>query len=217
MDLKDKWRNLVRTATNPGRHSRGLELTEQQRQDILKAVFERTSHLEEALAAPGAAREWGVDCCPRFERAAPTGCRGLACSAMRAKQLSSTGCGPGGPRPAALFSAICGAGCGARGAGEALPCCMHRREVPGAGQRQAHESRTRPSMRARRHRCRAQAPLEPVGRQRGAGHGRRRFVPGQRRNRVVTAPGRAALPSARTARGAGRRSEDVHIAARASQ
>uniref|UniRef100_A0A1D2A8J9 Uncharacterized protein n=1 Tax=Auxenochlorella protothecoides TaxID=3075 RepID=A0A1D2A8J9_AUXPR len=39
MDLKDKWRNLVRLVTHPGRHSRGAELSNDQRQLILGIVF----------------------------------------------------------------------------------------------------------------------------------------------------------------------------------
>ena len=39
MDLKDKWRNLVKLVTDPNKHARGMDLSEEQRQTILRLVF----------------------------------------------------------------------------------------------------------------------------------------------------------------------------------
>ena len=42
MDLKDKWRNLVRLVTTPGKSSRGADLTLHQRETIM-AFLQRQS------------------------------------------------------------------------------------------------------------------------------------------------------------------------------
>ncbi|GAB4822586.1 hypothetical protein N2152v2_009632 [Parachlorella kessleri] len=39
VDLKDKWRNLVKLVTDPNKHARGMDLSEDQRQTILRLVF----------------------------------------------------------------------------------------------------------------------------------------------------------------------------------
>ena len=50
VDLKDKWRNLAKLVTDPNKHSRGTELPEQQRQQILRLVL--SSDVAVGAAAP---------------------------------------------------------------------------------------------------------------------------------------------------------------------
>lgn len=39
VDLKDKWRNLVKLVTDPSKNARGLDLSEERKQTILRLVF----------------------------------------------------------------------------------------------------------------------------------------------------------------------------------
>jgi hypothetical protein len=63
VDLKDKWRNLVKLVTDPNKHARGMDLSEEQRQTILRLVFANDINTTSATAGAYVFRcqcWWGV-------------------------------------------------------------------------------------------------------------------------------------------------------------